>query len=118
MDEKKSFQIVMDPSSHAALKIHAKTAGLTIGQTIENLVSAFELRIRHAYADADFHKAFICRDTNRIVADAILRSDEENWTDEKFKSHVRSKLADFEIDESKVFFWKPKIQYSKKVDKK
>jgi hypothetical protein len=107
----------MNSHAHEALKEHAKIANLTIGQTIENLLAAFEIRIRRMYKDLNFDKRYICRDTNRIVATAILQSDEEDWTDKELKKYVMYELLRFTTDHGRLYTWRPKIQYSKKADK-
>lgn len=48
--KRKNFQIKIDPKAHAQLKFRAKQLNITIGEYLENLISAMEVRLQKAYS--------------------------------------------------------------------
>jgi len=63
--DRKYFQFRLRPDAHAVLKSRAKLLNVSIGEMIENLVTALELRLDRAYEILDIEKG--------LTDDVLLR---------------------------------------------
>lgn len=75
--ERKSFQVVMQPTAHRRAKLRAGQLGITIGQYMENLISAMELRLNRAYKQG---KAMnVAGMIDDLFLKVLFEADEEGW---------------------------------------
>lgn len=107
--EKKSFQILMNPSAHARLKTRARACGLCIGEMIENMLAAVEIRAEKLRATLPAAVAM------RIdIAHLITVLHLQDGGEDALAAQMLAEIAeDLTTDDDE---WTPEIIHSKKTE--
>lgn len=110
--ETKYFQVKMEEDAHIILKHRAKTMRITIGQMVQNMLSSLEFRLKRAYEEAEIENR--SSDADRLLTEAILKADAENWSKMTWKCAIQDIQTDLLEDRISHSLWAPKIEFSNK----
>lgn len=103
----KTFSIVLDDGAHFLLKTRAKALALKIGQHLENMIAALELRIAR-----ELEKAKIARSghSETEALKILLKADGDGWDQQQIDDAFMNLRSGLSSENLASVTWTPKVQ--------
>lgn len=104
MGDKSSFQVKMEPLTHKRLKTRASQLNLTIGETVESLLSAFEYRLTRLMEGVKTDCSTDMVDVETQLMRLILKLDAGQIDEKAMKKEIKAISNNIKKD-----VWEPRI---------